>query len=159
MTHEEARHWLISKSLLLTTVLFVFLVVAPFAGFPLDAKSNDPVHLLEILIPVFVGYLGSAAHFVFGSGGVQTSRGKKLSANAVLLIKGPVLAWSIMSAAALITFGLSNRMGVPVGSGMTFQLLSGTLTVALSLLTATTNIAVAFLFKSEVAKVEPKKDA
>ena len=151
MTPEQARSWIIKTSLILTTCVFVFLVIAPAIGYPLDPGANHVIRLLQILTPVFVGYLGSAAHFVFGDNTSATEQ-KPLSPNAVLMIKGPVLAWVIMATVCFTTYGLSNRHGVPPGSGWSFDFLSGLLTITLSLLTATTNLAVAFLFKAERAK-------
>ncbi len=149
MTPEEARTWIIRTSLTLTTCVFAFLVIAPIAGYPLDPGANHVIRLLQILTPVFVGYLGSAAHFVFGDNTSAASSQQQLSPNAVLMIKGPVLAWVIMAVLSFTAYGLSNRRGVPAGSGWSFDLLSGLLTVTLSLLSATTNLAVSYLFKTE----------
>jgi len=149
MTPDQARTWIIRTSLLLTTALFAFVVIAPTAGYPLDPSSNHVIRLLQIVTPVFVGYLGSAAHFVFGDTSGSASNQPQLSPNAVLLIKGPVLAWVVMSTLCFTAYGLSNRPSAAPGSGWSFDFLSGLLTVTLSLLTATTNLAVAYLFKAE----------
>ena len=149
MTPEQARNWIIKTSLILTTCVFAFLVIAPILGYPLDPGANHVIRLLQILTPVFVGYLGSASHFVFGDNASSAANQQPLSPNAILLIKGPVLAWVIMAMLCFTAYGLSNRYGVAPGSGWSFDLLSGLLTVTLSLLTATTNLAVAYLFKAE----------
>ena len=88
---NQARNWIIRTSLVLTTCVFAFLVVAPTIGYPLDPGANHVIRLLQILTPVFVGYLGSAAHFVFGDNTSATDVQKPLSPNAVLMIKG--LCW------------------------------------------------------------------
>jgi hypothetical protein len=148
MTPDQARTWIIRTSLILTTSVFAFVVIAPTVCYPLDPSSNHIIRLLQIITPVFVGYLGSASHFVF-SDSAPAANQQQLSPNAVMLIKGPVLAWIVMSTLAFTAYGLSNRASAAPGSGWSFDFLSGLITITLSLLTATTNLAVTYLFKAE----------
>ena len=60
------REWLVLSSLLLTgtgLVFFVFFSLAPALGFPLEYRQS--LRVLEIIFPVFAGYLGSTTLFVF----------------------------------------------------------------------------------------------
>jgi len=149
MEREAARSWIIKVSLGLTGGVFIFLVLSPFLGYPLDPGAGDLIRLLEILFPVFLGYLGMATHFVFRSEGTAKAGAAEeppLSSNAVLLIRGPVLVWMAMIVAAFTAFGLANRAGAPAGTGMSVDLLAGLVTAALGLLAATTSVAVSYLF-------------
>ena len=62
MTVDQARKWLILSSLIITGVQMIFLFVAPIVDSPIFSKISD---LLQIVTPVFLGYLGSASHFIF----------------------------------------------------------------------------------------------
>ena len=63
MGKEAARVWLVKASLIVTTLTFVFFIVAPAFNFPLS--FGEAIRLLEIVAPVFLGYLGSATQFLF----------------------------------------------------------------------------------------------
>jgi hypothetical protein len=151
MTIEQARGWLIRTSLAISFVILLFVVVAPgVLGFPLDADRGQDTRILQIILPVFVGYLASASHFVFSERGQAAAADTRpLSGNALTLVKWPVLAWGILSVAMMGAFWYSNRSSGPPGSGWTVDKLAAYLTIGLSLLTATTNIAVNYLFAKE----------
>jgi hypothetical protein len=63
VTTDHARSWLIVSSLTITGTQMIFLLVAPALQFPLEYPKN--LYLLQIVTPVFLGYLGAATHFVF----------------------------------------------------------------------------------------------
>ena len=65
LSTANARNALIAMSLTLTTGLLGFFLVAPAAGYPL--QFDDSMRVLQILLPVFLGYLGSATTFAFRS--------------------------------------------------------------------------------------------
>lgn len=148
MTLEQARGWLIRTSLGISFVILLFVIVGPgVLGFPLDAERGQDTRILQIILPVFVGYLAAASHFVFSDRGQDaTADERTLSGNALTLVKWPVVAWGVLTVAMLAAFWFSNRAGGPPGSGWTVDKLAAYLTVGLSLLTATTNIAVNYLF-------------
>ena len=144
---NDARKWLILASLGMTACLFVFFLVAPTIGFPLTFSQARG--LLEIVLPVFLGYLGSASHFVFS----HRSKLKRQQAEAsqemtILLIRGPVIIFALICACAVAVFGYSNRIEAPVGSGMSLETLASFLSAALGLLAVTTSIASSYLFAS-----------
>jgi hypothetical protein len=115
MTTDQARGWLINASLSATGLLFVFLVLAPLAGFPLEFQ--DALRLLRIAVPTFVGYLGTATHFLFvpkNKAPTDADIVPHLSSLAV----GPPVLFFIITACSLSAFGYANRESGPPGSGM-----------------------------------------
>lgn len=150
MTIEQARGWLIRTSLAISFVILLFVIVAPgVLGFPLDADRGQDTRILQIILPVFVGYLASASHFVFSERGQTAADARPLSTNALTLVKWPVIAWGILAVSMMAAFWYSNRPSGAPGSGWTVDKLAAYLTIGLSLLTATTNIAVNYLFAKE----------
>jgi hypothetical protein len=145
MTVEMARKWLITASLGITAGVVAFFVAAPAFGFPLTA--DQAMRLLEIVVPVFLGYLGTASRFVFSAPNrverVQLRRNDPLVA---LLIRGPLLVFLLIVFVAVASFGWSNRADAPAGAGMSIDALSGVVSTALGLLAVTTHTAVAYLF-------------
>src|SRR5688572_452864 len=107
MTVEQARTWLIGSSLGITAANALFFLVAPTFGFPLD--SDQGTRLLQIAVPAFTGYLGSAIHFVFSTSATMEPRhGKGVSKQFGLLVRGPVLIFIVWAGAAIVAFGVSN---------------------------------------------------
>lgn len=145
MTTNQARKWIIMSSLLATGSIFTFFVIAPSVGFPLEYHQAG--RFIEILIPVFLGYLGSAANFVFSSADTESKNTKLRNPTLVgLLVQGPIIVFSLVVMAALVGFGLSNRRGGPPSAGLSVNDLAVMITAALGLLTVTTNVAVSYLF-------------
>lgn len=141
MTVDEARKWLITGSLLITGVQMVFLVVCPAFGYPLEWPKN--LDLLQIISPVFLGYLGSASHFIFmAPAPVVTADNRYLG----LLIKGPLTIYTVVVLAAIVAFGYSNRVGAPIGANMSVDNLTNTLSAALGVLAVTTGVISSYLF-------------
>ena len=136
MTIQTARIWLIKVTLAITGLNFAFFLVAPSLGYPMTFEQA--IRLLEIVTPVFFGYLGSATYFLFGKSGsnqdVALQGSKELFG---LLVKGPVYVFGVATLAAMFAFGYSNRSTAPAGSGMTVDLLAGSISAALGLLAVT----------------------
>ena len=146
----RARRLIIKWSLVVTGVTFLFLILAPAFGYPLD--WDQVPRLFEVILPVFLGYLGSASHFAFrrppAIPAVQTFR-EDLGA---LLVKGPIVVFSVAVVALGIAFGYSNRRTASLGSGMSVDRLAGPLAAILGLLTVRTNVAVSYLFSGSCPK-------
>lgn len=141
----EARTWVIKASLVITGAEFLFFLVAPALGYPLEYP--EAVRLLEILVPVFFGYLGSATHFLFGKSTPTPLISAAGAAEQLgLLVRGPVLVWGTASAGAIFAFGYTNRLNAGSAPGMNIDQLAGSLAIAMGLLTVTTNIVVSYLF-------------
>jgi hypothetical protein len=143
---NAARKWLIVASLGILVATFAFLLIAPLA-FPLNFSQAQ--RLMEILLPVFLGYLGSAAQFVFGPG-LELPRVIPESRRpfVALLIRGPLMLFAFMSVVLLGVFGYTNRATAPL-TGMSFDMLATLFSLLLSMLAATTNVAVTYLFSVE----------
>lgn len=146
MTVFQARKWLIIASLGVATTSFAFFILAPVFGFPL--RFSQAITILQIIFPVFLGYLGAATQFVFQRTSTAASA-VKARPMMELLVKGPVIVFCIMVTVAIIAFGYSNRASAAMGEGMSVDFLAGVVTAALGLLAVTTNVIVAYLFSVE----------
>ena len=163
MTVDAARRFIILTSLTATGVVFVFFLAAKPLGFPLDWDESQ--RIVEILLPVFLGYLGTATHFLFHNPktDVELQLGAKGSLLG-LLIKGPIIIFAVASIAILFAFGYSNRHGAPQDSGMSVDQLAWSFTAALGILAASSSVAVSYLFSlsahpgSDSGEVAPHGD-
>jgi hypothetical protein len=145
MIANNARRWLIISSLIITAALLIFFIIAPTSGYPI--RYDQAIRLLEIVLPVFLGYLGSAARFIFPANSKTRSKeNSDLHPLANIMVRGPVIVFSLAAVSALTAFGLSNRRDAAPGTGMDIDTLAGILSLALGLLAVTTNVAFAYLF-------------
>src|SRR5215475_4556171 len=96
MTIDAARKWLIVSSLVITGCQMLFLLVAPVMEFPLQYPKN--IDLLQIVSPVFLGYLGSAAHFIFQNPPPAVPVQNEFLG---LLVKGPVVIYVLTAGGSL----------------------------------------------------------
>jgi hypothetical protein len=150
MSIHVARKWLIYASLATTAAAFVFFLLAPVFGFPLT--FDQAIRLLEILLPVFLGYLGTATHFILRE--PETPSRRSISSRGrgellTLLVRGPVIVFALATIAAIAAFGISNSASAEPGSGMSVDTLAVILTAVLGILTVSTNLLVASLFPSK----------
>lgn len=147
MDAKQARLWIIKASLIVIALNFTFFLLAPTIGYPLTFEQA--VRLIEIISPVFMAYLGSASYFIFSS----TQEGPEINIGGdkgmlSLLVKGPVYVFALAALSAMIAFGYSNRAEAVSGSGMSVDILSGSISAILGLLAVTTNVIVAYLFST-----------
>jgi hypothetical protein len=141
MTVDAARKWLIASSLVITGVQMVFLLVAPVVGFPLSYPRN--LDLLQIVSPVFLGYLGSASHFIFQNPAPAVPVQNQFLG---LLVKGPLAIYVLAAGGSLAAFGYANRMMAAPGTGMSVESLGTALSLSLGVLAVTTGIISSYLF-------------
>jgi hypothetical protein len=155
MNIDAARKWIIVASLIITGCQLTFLICAPAAGYPIEYPKN--LELIRIVSPVFLGYLGSATHFVFNSTKSEVRiRNKFLS----ILIKGPIMIYVLVVVSAFFSFGYSNRSNAEIGTGMSVDDLSTALSFALGVLAATTGVITSYLFGNpSTLEVESKSDS
>lgn len=146
MTVENARKWLVVSSLSVTGSVFLFFLLAPATGFPLVFAQS--LRILEVALPVFLGYLGSAARFVFRSGSDADEVAFRRSASPLvgLLIRGPLIVFAFALGAIVLAFGLTNRPDAAPGSGVSVDQLTAGISIILGLLAVTTNVAISYLF-------------
>ncbi len=102
----------------------------------------------RIGLPVFLGYLGSAASFVFRFGSDADAAAFRHSASSLagLLIVGPIVIFTISIFAIIVAFGITNRPSASPGSGISLDQLTAGMSIILGLLVVTTNVAVSYLF-------------
>ncbi|MBW8877892.1 MAG: hypothetical protein JF614_23255 [Acidobacteria bacterium] len=147
MNIATARKWLVVASLSITGFMLLFCVTAPALSYPLEFAQS--LRLVEIVVPVFFGYLGTATHFVFKKTRKVPLARPQARPLLGLLIKGPLLVYSVTTLAAILAFGLTNRSGAPPGSGMSVDELAMSFSILLGLLTVTTTVLVSYLFAAE----------
>ena len=142
MTVNQARTWIILASFCLTVGLILFAIIAPATSYPLEYP--DAFRIIEIVLPVVTGYLGTAAHHLFAGNPTD----KPLPAAWPwfrYLVKGPIVVLSVILVALVITFGFSHRASST--SGMSPDIFAHFVTAAVSVLTLTTSVVVAQLFR------------
>jgi hypothetical protein len=146
MSMYQARKWMIVASLALAALAFGFFILGPVLGYPL--RYSQAQSLLQIVLPVFLGYLGAATQFVFQK---EPPSGDTVTPPPMmeLLIKGPISLFGLMMAVAILAFGYSNRIAAQPGEGMNVEQLSAVVTAAMGLLAVTTNLIVSYLFAIE----------
>lgn len=143
MSIEQARTWLIKATLILTGSILVFVTLAPAFGYPLEFSQG--VRIGEIVLPVFLGYLGTASHFIFARASDPHVKHKNLPL-LQLLVRGPIAIFAIVISCALFAFGFTNRDGASPGTGMTVDSLAAAVSTSLALLAVTTGVLVTYLF-------------
>jgi hypothetical protein len=142
----QAQKSVVIASLAIVGSQILFFPVAPAIGYPLE--YDQAISVLQITLPVFLGYLGVATQFVFRQ---PTPKPAVINLPELLpyLLWGPLAIFALASLAAIVAFGVTNGARATPGSGMTVPQLSGAVTVCLSLLTVTTNTIVSYLFAQE----------
>ena len=132
---------MIVASISITGLQLIFFLIAPAVSFPLTYPKN--LDILQMILPVFLGYLGAASHFIFKNPApVVEAQNTFLG----LLVRGPVIVYCLAVLAAIAAFGYSNRVGAPIGSGMSVDNLATSLSISLGLLAATTSVIISYLF-------------
>jgi hypothetical protein len=137
MTVSAARKWIILASLIITGVQIVFLLAAEALHYPL--KFRESMSLVEIISPVFLGYLGSATHFIFRAVSPRVLVRKEFLG---LLVKGPIVIYVIAVITAFAVFAYTNAQGTP----MDISDLRTALSTALGILAVTTGVITSYLF-------------
>lgn len=157
MTVHEARSSLIVASLCLAGAAFIFFMVAPVLGYPL--RFSQAMTLLQIVLPVLLGYLGAASQFVFQKN-APSPQDQPAPPHTALLIRGPIALFVVITVVAIAAFGYSNRVSAAPEEGMSVDQLSNALTLSMGLLAVTSNAAIAYFFaveKKAAARRTPAK--
>lgn len=141
MTTDQARQWIIFASILITGVQLTFFLTAPAIGYPLTYPKN--ISILQMTAPVFFGYLGAASHFAFANPASNATAPNQFLG---ILVRGPIVVYSLVIAAVTAAFGYSNRVGASIGDGMSVDDLANSLSIALGLLAASTSVITSYLF-------------
>jgi hypothetical protein len=158
MTPELARRKIVLLSLVTTVAFACFLIVSPLF---LPLSAQEAYQTVQIVFPVFAGYVGAAVIFLFrGHGGPGTVADSEILR---YMVYAPFAIFWTMGAAVMFYFFVSNLPGgVP---GMEFSQLTNYVTLLVSFMNATTGALTAFLFQSEELKTDlglhrnPERDA
>lgn len=142
MTVGKFRRVTVLTLLGLTSATIVFFIIAPVLGYPLELDQGWA--MAQISIPVLTGYIGTATQFALGG---HADDEAKVAPLLTWLVMGPVAIYLLGALAVLWAFWLTNRVGAPLGTGMSTQLLSTILTALLGVVTVSANIAVAQIFR------------
>lgn len=151
MNIARARTWLITASLVITGAIFGFFLIAPSVGYPLTWEQAT--RLLQIVVPVFIGYVSSATYSLFAKEQVVESALTGNERDFSLLVYGPIGIFCVATVAALVSFGISNSSRAVPGSGMTVDTLGTFLSSGLALLTATTGVVITRIFSKASSDV------
>lgn len=144
MTVASARKHLLLFALGNTGAHVLFFIVAPAFGYKLT--FGEALRMIEVVSPVFLGYIGAATQYVFQPQGAKVRSGTQHSDLLSILVWGPIIIFSLTSIAALAVFGVVNRIN---GVGMTPETLSLILASNIGLLTVSTNVIVSNVFNQE----------
>ena len=87
MTYNAARKWLVLSSLVMLAIYGAFLILAPVTPYPLEYEQAR--QLLQVIFPLFIGYLSSAVVFVFQGEDITTNL--QISPMFDGLVKGPFI--------------------------------------------------------------------
>ena len=121
MTRDGARLAIVAFSISMSGVLLVFFLLGPAFGMPFTPGANENLHLTQIVLPVFLGYLGSAVQFIFRSRQREAEMPAEDQRLLFLLVNGPFVLFVIFNLSLFGSFYMRNQLG---GSGLTFEELS-----------------------------------
>jgi hypothetical protein len=145
MSITQLRVFVVASGLGLTGATLLFFITAhPLFRYPL--QGEEAWDIAQISLPVFLGFLGSAAQFaVNGDTAHQRS-----SPMVTTLVVGPVTLYVLVLIALLTAFGWGNRQGIADGAGMSPDLLKTIYSALLGLLAITSSIASTLLFRKDL---------
>jgi len=144
-TWDDARIWLITWCAVTTGFFVLFFIVAPYLPYTRYVFGGGRAsQALSILTPIFFGYLGLTTAYL-----LQPQ--PKLPAPAMnpvfsIIIKAPVVIFSMGLAVLVITFWLSNWLARAVGDGMAPDDFTFYLSLLLTLLSGTTGVLFSAIF-------------
>jgi hypothetical protein len=152
-TAEDAQEWIVKTSLFSSACLIVFFLLAPpLLSFPLDPPQGR--HLIQLLIPPFLGYLVMAVRSVVDHRTKSRSLSQPLPKLFSLLLKGTFSLYLVIVIAGLLAFFFSTSTLFVSNrsiSGFYFEDLSWAICAALSLQASTFAILVANVFRERSA--------
>lgn len=140
----DLQKWIIKTCLIAITVQTVFFIVAPYIGFPMEA--HNAFRLLEIVLPVFLLYLGGAAIIFFRKKITYDLMSDSTRVLLSLMSRGPMAAFLLITFSSIAMYWYSNSELVPIGNGISIDTLAGIISISLGLLVVSSNAVVMYLF-------------
>jgi hypothetical protein len=107
------------------------------------------------VLPVLLGYIGGAAHFLFRPKQPEILIPAERARLLRILVQAPILVFVLVNICAFIAFGVSNRATVADGSGMRVDELGMAVSIALAFLTVVTSVVAAYLYATEAGPAAP----
>lgn len=147
MTIQRMRGLVVWSSILIVGLTVFFFILAPAFGYRLEYADVWP--LAKPILPVFLGFLGIAVQFIGQDSPGGRGRARRAPPLLLPLVAGPIGIYLLGFIALVVAYGVTNRADAPLGEGMSKEDLSTWITVLLGILAATTNAAVAILFRTE----------
>lgn len=157
---DAERLWILKASFAVLGVTFVFFVIArPMLSFPM--LYDEIVRVLQIIVPVFGGYIGIGAAYVS-----QVNRPAAATAAAPnpherdilrLLLRAPVYGAAVGMVVLIGAFWWSNRHDAAPGGGMSIDNFCWFLALLMGVLAASTSLIVTRLFPGASAQSEKPK--
>jgi len=144
MTKSEARVWIVSASLVLTFFSIVFFLTVPYVSVIFRERAIEDAY--KMILPLFVGYLAAATQYVIQSRSQEIEEPYPL---LKLLVIGPIIGCAASLIILVAVYWLSNAYG---DQGMTPDSLTTWVSLILSVLAATSNVLVAWLFQTRRAR-------
>lgn len=140
---RTARVTVIVLSLGLTVSFIVFFLIAPLVGYPLSITEAQ--ELMNVVVPVFSGYLATAAACVFRK---PDTTEPELSPLTMFMLLATAAAFIVLSVVLFWVFAHASKIPSP-GVAMTYAMLKGYFLTILSIMTAVYALAIAYLFHAE----------
>lgn len=155
MSPEETRRLVVILSLVTLVAFSGFLILAPL--FWLSMGSADAFSLVQIVFPVFAGYVGSAATFLGAPKVEDTPFADPTLAKTI--VWGTFALFWFLGACLFVAYFVTNLAGGP--PGMTVGQLATYIALFLALLNATVGALSSSIFRNSVtaAQVAVKNDA
>lgn len=145
---QNARLAIIVYSICIMGFLLIFLGLAQVIGMRFDYSKQENLRLIDVVIPTFLGYLGSASQFIFRDSTGRTVRKEKESLLKIL-VHAPFWIF-ILFVGSLFYIHYWTHLPTPVGGArvdpLQFDALSRYLALAIGILSATINVISANLF-------------
>ena len=147
---DANRVWIIKASLVILGTSFIFFVIArPAFDFPM--LYDETIRVLQIIFPVFVGYLGIGAAYLTQRSDAASAVAdqpfqKKQDDIARLLLRGPIYLIAFCTLALVAGFWLSNVPSARPGAGMSIDNFCWFLSLLMGLLAASSGLVVTRLF-------------
>jgi len=137
---STARVSVILLSLGFTVAFIVFFLVAPLRGYPLSIAESQ--QLMNNVIPVFSGYLASAAAFIFRK---PDQVELTLSPLTMFLLISTAAVFLVLNVALFWVFYFASKLVAP-HMAMDYATLRSLFLTILSIMTAVYALAIAYLF-------------
>src|SRR5262245_6908644 len=132
------RTFIVISSLSTIVLMFVLIVFGNLIGIPFDAAHQEKDKLVQLFIPVFVGYLISASFYIFRDEEIDYPVGER-GMLLKLILYGGYGVFVIMFLLVLLAFTWSDRLDQKMEFDNVYSLMVVALTVLNATMTIVTN--------------------